>query len=518
MKTLVIGSGVAGLSAAIIAYEKGDEVCIVTKSSAPTNLDDPIESNSAYAQGGIVYSGVGDPDLLANDIFSATANMAKPEAVWEFVHAGHNIIKELLLDKVKIPFEKKKDNEEGDFLLTKEACHSNKRILFSNDTTGKTIMVSLLNYIKLHTKIKILTDHFVLDLITFPHHSKKLLSVYDSICCIGAYVFDVVKEKIKRILADKIIISTGGIGAIYEQTTNPAGATGDGIAIAQRANMRIINMEYTQFHPTTLPLKGKNNFLISEAVRGEGAVLINKHGEKFMDDIHPLASLAPRDIVAREIMKQQYQYGEDAVYLDMTKIKRLDLAKRFPNITKTCLQCKIDLTKELIPVTPAFHFSCGGIWTDLDGRTNFDNVFAVGECACSGIHGANRLASTSLAEGVVFGYKAALAKVEKKQIDIDNIRDWQLEDEQLDKVVIRQYRKTVASLMWDHVGILRKKNNLSQTMFELQNIKNKVDNIYRKSVLDRELLELRNSLQVALLIVDASLKNNFSIGCHFIKE
>ena len=518
MKTLIIGSGIAGLSAAIISYEQGHEVCLVTKSSAPPHSDEPIESNSAYAQGGVVYEGVGDPELLGKDILNATANMAKESAVWEFVSQNQKVIKDLLLDKIQIPFEKKSKKEKESFLLTKEASHSNNRILFANDTTGKTIMIGLLNYIKCHTKIEILTEHFVLDLITLPHHSKKLLSVYDDVCCIGAYVFDLIKKKVKQILADKIIIATGGIGAIYEQTTNPSGATGDGVAIAQRANIRIINMEYTQFHPTTFFIKGKENFLISEAARGEGAVLVNKHKKQFMEGVHDLSSLAPRDIVAREIMYQQYHHGEDAVYLDMTKIKGIDLAKRFPNITKVCSKYKIDLTKELIPVTPAFHFSCGGIWTNLDGKTNFDNVFAIGECACSGIHGANRLASTSLAEGIVFGYKSALAKVERNEVDISNIKDWEIGDEVVDKVVIRQYQKTVASLMWNHVGILRKKENLSRTIFELQNIKNKIDNIYRKSILDKELLELRNSVQVALLVVDASLKNQNSVGCHFIEK
>ena len=512
MKTTIIGSGIAGLSTAILCEERGDEVTIISKSA------DIFECNTAWAQGGIVYQSLQDKlkdqETLKKDILKASDYSAKEETVNYLINNSSKVVQKFLMEKIKVPFEKEKD-EKQNYLLTKEGGHSKRRIVFSGDQTGKVIMESLVQYIKTKTKIKILIDHFVVDLITIPHHCKNSTSIYNDISCVGMYVMH--KQKVKKIFTDKIVIATGGIGEVYKYHTNPSSATGDGIAFGYRAGLRVINMEYTQFHPTTLGIRSANNFLISEAVRGEGAELINEKKKYFMRNIKA-SSLASRDIVAREIFKQQILYGEHSVYLCLKKMTKENFPKRFPNIYRQFLKYKLDIEKDLISIVPAFHFSCGGILTDLEGRTNFDNVFAVGESSCTGLHGANRLASTSLLEGVVFAHAVAKAKVVPKNIDTKIISNWNSGKEKVDLSQLKQSREIIKNIMWNSVGIIRKKKNLIQALFDLKNIQNKLEKKYHNSQLSVLLLEVRNLVQVAILITDSCLKNKVSKGCHFILD
>ena len=397
MHVLIIGSGISGLTAAILAHHQGQEVTLVTKAKTLAC------STSNWAQGGVAYRGIDDsPEVFAKDIETAAAGMANPEAVSFFSKQGPQILKEILLDMVKVPFNKSNDT----YHLTEEGAHSQRRILFSQDNTGQVMVTSLIEYIKHHCNITILKNHIAVDLITLPHHSQDPLAVYMQPACLGAYLLDNHRGRVRTVFANKTILATGGLGQIFKYNTNPEIATGDGIALAYRAGARIVNLEYTQFHPTTLSVPGGNNFLISEAVRGEGGVLVNAQGKPFMHQHHPQSSLAPRDVVSRAIISELEEQGGDCVYLDLGNISKQIIQKRFPNILKECQKHKIDILTEPIPVLPAFHFSCGGVLTDMEGRTSLPHLFAIGETACTGLHGANRLASTSLLECVVMARQA----------------------------------------------------------------------------------------------------------------
>jgi L-aspartate oxidase len=356
-----------------------------------------------------------------------------------------------------------------------------------------------------------------------PHHSVNPLAVYAQSFCLGAYLYSIKEKKVRKEFADRVILAAGGIGQIYRYTTNPPVATGDGIALAWRAGCRIVNMEYTQFHPTTLAIKGAHNFLISEALRGEGGVLVNHEGKDFTRSYDPRGSLASRDRVSRAIMSELEKSGREYVYLDLSKLKPAEIRHRFPNIYRRCLEYKIDITSEPIPVRPAFHFSCGGVLTDLAGRTTLPNLYAVGETACTGVHGANRLASTSLLEGMVFGKKVA-EDLERSDFRFEKyskeIRSW--EDEAVllrhDPVLLRQDWETLQSTMWNYVGIIRMPGRMNRAGETLRDLKNQVDHFYWNVRLSREMVELRNAIQTALIITNSALKNKKSSGCHFITD
>ncbi len=397
---LIIGSGVAGCSAALELAKRGLQVTMVTKA------DRPEESNTYHAQGGIIYKGKQDrPELLVRDIEEAGAGATWPPAAQVLAEEGPHLVEEILIKEVKVPFN---INEEGELDLTEEAAHSMRRIIHSDDFTGKAIETALIQYIPHIPGIHILTNHVAIDLITPEHHSPDPLATYPPTSCLGAYVFNTKEKKVIKITAYVTILATGGMGQVFLHTTNPDGATGDGYAMAYRAGAKLINMEYTQFHPTTLFHKDAKRFLISESVRGEGAILKTPKGEPFMEKYHPLGCLAPRDVVARAIHEEMVEHGYKYVLLDLASYMEPErIRRRFPMIHETCLNYGIDMTKDPIPVVPAFHFSCGGVKVDLWGKTNINRLFAVGEVSCTGLHGANRLASTSLLEGLVWGNRAA---------------------------------------------------------------------------------------------------------------
>lgn len=513
MKVLVIGSGIAGLTAAIKAFETGCDVTIITKAK------DPSESASWKAQGGIVYRGDADSaELLEKDILAAADGLAWPPAVEQISKEGPSLVKSFLLDQIKVPFHTKED---GSFAFTSEGAHSTKRILYSADSTGKIIVDHLLKYLNEKTSLKILTSLTAIDLITTPHHSSEPLDVYNSVACLGAFVYNENTHGVEKIFADKVILATGGIGRVYKYTTNPLISTGDGIAMAYRSGCSIANMEFTQFHPTSLAIKPALNFLLTEALRGEGAILLNQKGEDFTIKYDKRGSLASRDVVARAITLELESSGDEFVLLSLKNINAEKIKSRFPTIYQTCLDHKIDITKEAIPVLPAFHFSCGGVLTDTNGQTSLSNLYAIGETACTGIHGANRLASVSLLETVFLGIKASQhIAASSSCLDlkmIEKIKDWDEKGvvENADPALIRQDWATLKSTMWNYAGIVRTSRRLTRALDSLYSLQQEVDKFYKNVKVNREIIELRNAIQTGILIVRSALKNKVSRGCHF---
>ncbi|OHD63893.1 MAG: L-aspartate oxidase [Spirochaetes bacterium GWF1_41_5] len=516
MHILIVGSGAAGLMSAIKAAENNFEVTLVTKAADINN------SASACAQGGIAGLGINDSqEKFYKDIMRATAGLARPEAVKILVSEGPKIIKNELLKKIKTGFTTGKNSLPA---YTREAAHSARRILYSGDQTGDVIIKSLAAYAVQLKNIKIITDCIAVDLITIPHNSSNPLSIYRRPFCLGAYLFSSKKRKITSCLADRVILAAGGIGQIYKYTTNPEISTGDGIAMAYRAGARIINMEFTQFHPTAMSIKGSSCFLISEAVRGEGGILVNSRGRDFTRKYDHRGSLAPRDIVTRAVISELEHSSEDTVYLSLEKIPPDIIRKRFPNIMKKCLEFKIDPVKDPIPVMPAFHFLCGGILTDLWGAATLPNLYAVGECACTGVHGANRLASTSLLECLTFACRAV------EHIKNNPVTAYTAEGKEVrpwlntgtvnlpDPVLLRQDWATLKSIMWNYVGIIRTRKRLNRALNDLRNLQKEVDNFYRNTAPHEKILELRNAIQTSILVASAAAKNDHSTGCHYKKN
>ncbi len=512
---LIIGSGVAGLTSAIFLEENGFKVNIITKCS------EPYESNTYYAQGGIIYKGENDsPELLVKDIIEAGAGASNPIAARVIAELGPYLVEEVLIKRLNVPFSR---DEEGRLDLTEEGAHSVRRIIHSDDSTGKAIEIALLNYVKERKNIQIFTEHMAIDLLTRQYHCKNPLYVYDEPECLGAYVFSIREGVVKRFLAKATILATGGLGQIYLHTSNPKSATGDGFAMAYRAGVQLINMEYIQFHPTTLYHKDADRFLISESVRGEGGVLKTPDGKPFMEKYHPLGSLAPRDVVARAIHEEMTEHGYEYVLLDIASYMEPEkIKKRFPNIYQTCLRYGIDITKEPIPVVPAVHFACGGVKTNMWAETSMKRLFAVGEVACTGLHGANRLASTSLLEGLVFGYRAAKRIADnwsELKRDIPIPVSWIDTGEFYpDPALIKQDWNTLRHIMWNYVGLVRTEKRLKRAIFDLRHLYWEIEEFYRRAKITRALLELRNGILLGYIIAMAAYKNRGSRGCHYRKD
>ena len=504
---LVIGSGIAGLSFALDAAEYGD-VIIITKK-------DDKESNTNYAQGGIA-SVIDKTDSLEShikDTLTAGAGICHEDAVRYMITNGPRAINKLI--DIGVEFSRTKN---GELELGREGGHSRNRIVHAHDFTGKEIEHALINRVKNHNRIQILQNHISIDLIT--EHQTQHPDYSKGIHCWGAYILDVKKHIIKTILAKVTVLSTGGCGQVYLHTSNPEIATGDGLAMAYRAGATIANLEFMQFHPTTVYHRHANSFLISEAVRGYGGILRDKKGNMFMKEYHPLKELAPRDIVARAIDKEMKMSGEACVYLDLTDKKSEDIKKRFPNIYKRCLDFKIDITREWIPVVPAAHYMCGGIIVDMEGRTNIERLFACGEVAFTGVHGANRLASNSLLEAVVFAeaaVKTAAVQVKSKNQRIPEVLPWNVEGtfNQDEWVYIVHDRQVIRTVMWDYVGIVRSNFRLARALRRLEMIEEEVEKFYKKTTVTADLIELRNIATVAKLIVKCAINRKESRGLHF---
>ena len=509
---LIIGSGLAGATAAITAAEEGKDVIIITKT-------DKLKSgNTPYAQGGIVYKSNEDsPKKLKQDIINAGHDDSWEIAVDQLCNDGPKLVKEILIDKLKIDFTKK-DNKTS-YELTSEAAHSTKRILYCKDKTGDSIQNKILAYLKKIKNVTILTNHTAIDLLTLSHHSNHTKDIYKKPACFGIMSLNNKTKQIYPIYAKRTILSTGGIGQLYLHTTNAPESHGDGIAMAWRAGVRCFNLHYIQFHPTALYHESER-FLISEAVRGEGGILIDNSGNEFMNKIHDKGSLAPRDIVSRGIHQTMLANSHPCVYLDITHKSKLWLQNRFPNIYKYCLNKNIDIANEPIPVVPAAHYSCGGIGVNLNGHTSLKRLYAIGEVACTGVHGANRLASTSLLESLVWGYKSGKdASINEKGDDYSpNIEPWVIEKDTIDPALIAQDWLSIKHTMWNYVGLVRTRQRLLRAQTILRNLQNDIERFYQRVHLTPEIISLRNGIQTANAIVSSAIEAKSSKGTHYVQE
>jgi L-aspartate oxidase len=509
---LVIGSGLGGLAAAWDAAKHGCEVTLLTRAR------EPQDSNTNWAQGGIIYRGHSErPEQLVEDILSAGAGLSSPEAASLLSHEGPRLVKEVLIDELHVPFDPSAENPK-ELDLTSEAGHSIPRIIHFKDRTGFSIERVFYERVHAHPKIKVITDATAVDLLTASHHSVEPTDVYRPLSCVGAYILDQNTGKISSLLAKETVLATGGLGSVFLHTTNPPGARGDGIAMAYRAGARCINLQYIQFHPTAL-LAPDGCFLISETVRGEGGRLVDRQGKEFMQKFHPAGSLAPRDVAARAIYQTMLESGEPCVYLDITNKPADYLRERFPGIYSVCMERGIDMTREPIPVVPAAHYSCGGIATDAWGRTTVDRLRAVGEVACTGLHGANRLASTSLLECLVWGTRAGQQAAERickgHEFYFPQIADWRYENEPADPALIAQDWLTIQQTMWNYVGLIRSERRLNRAMRVLRELDLEIARFYEKCEVSDSIIGLRNGILTALLILDAADQARESRGCHY---
>ncbi len=518
---LIIGCGIAGATAALrLAGNPERRITVVTRAR------DPHESNTRYAQGGIVGRGADDsPEILESDIVEAGAGVSSPAAARILAEEGPKLLHEVLEQTAHVAFDKDPD---GHPLLTTEAAHSRRRILHVGDGTGNAIMNGLIAALRNCPNVTIESDMTAVDLITFPHHSRDPLDNYRAISCHGAYMFDRQERTVHRYLAGATVLATGGLGRIYRNTTNPQGARGDGLAMANRAGARIANAEYVQFHPTALAVPGAEGFLISEAVRGEGGVLITPDGRAFMVEYAPeWKDLAPRDVAARAIHHEMERNGYSYVLLDIaSRMEAGAIRNRFPNIYEQCLKAGIDITRDPIPVVPAAHYFCGGVLVDEWGQSSIERLYAVGEISCTGVHGANRLASTSLLEGLVWGNRAA-ARIEESlsegrllRTEFDNVPSW---DESglvadADPALIQGDMQTIQNIMWHYVGLVRSAERLSRAIRELRHLWNEIETFYRTTKLDDGLIGLRNAVEVALIVAQAARANRQSRGCHYRQD
>jgi L-aspartate oxidase len=460
--------------------------------------------------------------LLEEDILAAGAGLSYPPAVKLLAERGPLLLDEVLIGQTGLEFDR---DPSGNLMMGLEAAHTRRRILHVGDGTGKAIMQALLRKLAELPNIHLLQKHTVVDLITFPHHARDLLAVYQPLACHGAYVFSQETRQVQPILARHTILATGGIGQIFLNTTNPVGARGDGVAMAYRAGANIVNAEYVQFHPTALNSLETTKFLISEAVRGEGGVLLTPQGKPFMQLYAPeWKDLAPRDIVARAIYAEMLTKGYPYVLLDIAKRKPADyIRERFPGIYAHCLEQNIDITQQPIPVVPAAHYFCGGVLVDQRGRSSIPNLYAVGEVSCTGVHGANRLASTSLLEGLVWGDQTAqdIRRESPGELLLENaVPDW--DDSGLvyeaDPNLIHGDMQSVRNLMWHYVGLVRSEYRLNRAIRDLRQLWLDIEEFYRKTRLSDELIGLRNSVQTALIVAYAAHRNRSSRGCHYRED
>lgn len=546
---LIIGTGIAGLTTAYALARAGIKVLLVTKAV------DPADCNTSWAQGGIIYKGTGDSARkLADDIVRAGAGLCRDEAVRSLAFDGPKVVEKVLIEELGVPFDR---TDEGELDLTQEGAHSVSRIIHSGDATGKAIEVTLLRQVRAEPNIRLVTNVTAVDLLTTHHHPGDIQIRYHLPNeCIGAYLLDNETNDVYTVFADYTVLATGGVGQIYLHTTNTRNAMGDGVVMAHRAGAHIMNAEYVQFHPTALVDRRANHFLISEALRGEGARLKNRKGEYFMGRHAPeLRDLAPRDIVARAIVDELTRSKDDCVYLDLAGHYHGDepIPQRFPNIHAACLEIGVDIERDPIPVVPAEHYFCGGVLCDVDGQTTLQRLYAIGETSCSGVHGANRLASTSLLEGLTWGFHAAVSiarKLESATTPVESvpsaqrssgkgapsvrrshrngrgpipsstlgsIPDWKQPGtpSKEDPALILQDWTTIQHTMWNYVGIVRSRERLERAVADMNDLGSRLTRFYHESPVSKDLIELFHGQYMAVLIATAALKNQESRGAHF---
>ncbi len=506
---LVIGSGIAGLTFALKAAKYG-KVAVVTKA----NIDD---TNTRYAQGGIaaVFSEPDNFEKHIKDTLIAGDGFCDEDVVRMVVEEAPDRIKDLI--DMGVSFDRKED---GTYDLAKEGGHSEHRILHHKDRTGEAIQKTLVEKVRSEPNIEIYEKHFAIEILTQHHLGDVLKKNYPDIKCFGAYVADLVNQKVISFLSRVTVIATGGMGNVYMTTTNPEIATGDGVAMVYRAKGTIENMEFVQFHPTSLwDPNQRPSFLITEALRGYGAVLKNMAGEQFMKRYDSRGSLAPRDIVARAIDNEMKIWGDDHVWLDCTHLKAEGLIDHFPNVYEHCLARGIDITKDMIPVVPAAHYSCGGIKVDKNGESNISRLYALGEASSTGLHGANRLASNSLIEAAVYSHRAAehagkllgKLKFEEKIPDWDYKGTTHLEE----MILVTQNYKEVQMIMSNYVGIVRSDLRLERALVRLEIIYKETESLYKRSLISKKICELRNVINVGYVIIKMAKSRKDSIGLHY---
>ncbi|MEX0679983.1 MAG: L-aspartate oxidase [Balneolales bacterium] len=507
---LVLGSGGAGLSFALRVARFGS-VAIITKK-------DSAESNTNYAQGGLA-SVLDKEDHFEDhiqDTLVAGADLCHQDAVELVVRSGPDVVRELLNWGAQFT------NVNGQLDLGREGGHSKKRIVHAADRTGREIENTLLSAVDKHHNITIFEHYFALELITEHHLGKKVTRYDKDTHCFGAYVFDTRSAKVVPVYAKTTLIATGGVGQVYLHTTNPSIATGDGIAMAFRAKARIANMEFMQFHPTTLNIPEANSFLISEAVRGRGGILRARDGTAFMAKYDKRADLAPRDIVARSIDDCLKKSGDDSVYLDVTHLDKSVLSEHFPHITQTCKKYGIDISRDWIPVVPAAHYLCGGVMTDMHAQTSIYGLYCAGEAAFSGLHGANRLASNSLLEAMVFSKRAAVRAVEYARDVTWNkeIPEW---DDSgtvyAEEAVLTSHNKQeLQQIMWNYVGIVRSTFRLERAFRRTRLLYEETEDFYQRTKVSVPLCELRNMIANAYMIIRSALNRKESRGLHYTTD
>jgi L-aspartate oxidase len=508
---LVIGAGLAGSAYALRAAKQGLSVELLS-------LADPLAANSDWAQGGIIYDHTSKPSTLAQDIQAASDQTSNPAAVEQVVREGPTAVKELLLDELAVGFDR---DEAGALDFTREAGHSERRIIHAKDATGHAILESVARRVDATARITRRAGWVAIDLLTLSHNSEDTADKYEPLTCFGAYVLDTRTGETVAVVAKKTILATGGLGQIFLHSTNQPGSVGHGVAMAYRVGARLIDLEYVQFHPTVFAKKNAPRFLVTEALRGEGGVLVNTGGKRFMDEVHALSSLAPRDVVARAVKQELAASGEPCVFLDLSAMKPEFIRERFPNIYERCLSYGVDISRDPIPVVPAAHFACGGVHADLRGRTNIRHLNAIGETGCTGLHGANRLASTSLLECLTTAKFTAIADAE--EIARENFRQpapraWESPTREADPVLVRQDMEQIQTTMWNYAGVVRSPKRLTRARRILIELREEIQSFYRGCRLTRELIELRNAIQTALLVVHAASLNPRSKGCHYVVE
>ena len=504
---IVIGTGIAGLMYALKVAHLG-KVAIITKKGG-------MDASTNYAQGGIA-SVLGQSDSFANhikDTLAAGCGLCEKSVVEKVVRLGPKYIKQLADIGVAFTY------RQGAYDLGREGGHSHNRVVHSADHTGRNIERALIEAANTHNNIELFEEHTAIDLITEYHLNRNIPKSGPT--CFGVYVYDNKKMKVEAFAARLILLATGGAGQTYQHTTNPPIATGDGVAMAYRAGSKIANLEFVQFHPTSLYAPDGEPFLISEAVRGEGGKLVDKNGRRFMDAHHAMAELAPRDVVARAIDMVLKDTGDKCVYLDITHRGKTFIERRFPTIVKQCRRFGIDPVKEPIPVVPAAHYFCGGVLTAIFGKTTIKRLLAAGEVACTGMHGANRLASNSLLEAVAFADFASKWTIKtwpvsrgKKFMDLPpwdesgvfDHREW---------VVVSHDLQEIRQLMWDYVGIVRSTGRLTNALDRCSVMRGQIKDFYKKNPVRTEVLQLRNIADVAYILIQSALLRKESRGLHY---
>ncbi len=498
---LVLGAGLAGMISALKCAESGLKVCLV----------DGGDSASSWAQGGVVYRGPSDPDSLVKDMLKAGAFRNYEPAVKLLAEKGPAAIEKWLIEKAEVQFDRD-PNSTYDFTL--EAAHSEKRILHVRDRTGAAIMKKVRALVLSHNRIELINGSLV-DLLLSNLHDERKEKVYTPTRVWGAYVLNE-KNSVLSVVANQTVLATGGFSNLYAHSTGPEYNRGDGISAAHRAGARTLGMEFIQFHPTSLYLPGRPRFLLTEALRGKGALLRNAVGERFVDE------LAPRDVVARAIGEEMLKSGSPHVWLDLSPVKNLE--NQFPNLIELLETEQVTVSRGKLPVVPAAHYTIGGVWTDLQGHTSLEGLWAAGEVSCTGVHGANRLASTSLLETVTFGdivgesISKLFSSSDQKNLEPLKPRSWTYENSPVDPALMSQDWQTLRHTLWNYLGLVRSERRLKRAERILLELRAEIESFYKKSTLSRELLSLRHGVLVATLVLYSALRNKSSVGAHYLKD